>query len=187
MLTKSADIQLRLLNIFVQPYANVKNLGVVLMPPWAYLMKVSIFTSPMCGPYKCLGGTQYKRPYGDVPPTWVAKSTSWYMNDSILNENFGICMDWFFNIFPKFKNILEKSGDFAQIWLKIGQFSIWMCHFFLKILVFIWVYFLILQWRIPTKTNLGYPPQVYDTRSLSICCTQALILYRLRQLAAVWS
>ena len=27
------------------------------------------------------GGTQYKRPYGDVPQTWVAKSASWYMND----------------------------------------------------------------------------------------------------------
>ena len=25
-------------------------------------------------------GTQYKRPYGDVPPTWVAKSASLYMN-----------------------------------------------------------------------------------------------------------
>ena len=29
------------------------------------------------------GGTQYKRPYGDVPPTWVAKSASWYMNDPL--------------------------------------------------------------------------------------------------------
>ena len=26
-------------------------------------------------------GTQNKRSYGDVPPTWVAKSAFWYMND----------------------------------------------------------------------------------------------------------
>ena len=30
-----------------------------------------------------LGGTQYKRPYGDVSPTWVAKSASWYLNDPL--------------------------------------------------------------------------------------------------------
>ena len=30
------------------------------------------------------GDTQYRRPYGDVPPTWVAKSATWYMNDSKL-------------------------------------------------------------------------------------------------------
>ena len=29
-----------------------------------------------------VGGTQYKRPYGDVPPTWVVKSTFWYISDS---------------------------------------------------------------------------------------------------------
>ena len=28
-------------------------------------------------------GIQYKRPYKDVPPTWVAKSASWYMNDPL--------------------------------------------------------------------------------------------------------
>ena len=33
------------------------------------------------------GGTQYKRPYEDVPPTWVAKSTSWYMNDYYKMQN----------------------------------------------------------------------------------------------------
>ena len=27
------------------------------------------------------GGTQYKRPYGDVPPARVATPASWYMND----------------------------------------------------------------------------------------------------------
>ena len=35
-------------------------------------------------------GTQYKRPYGDVPPTWVAKSASWYMNDPLFNTKFCI-------------------------------------------------------------------------------------------------
>ena len=29
------------------------------------------------------GGTQNKRPNGDVPPTWVIKSNSWYMNDPV--------------------------------------------------------------------------------------------------------
>ena len=33
------------------------------------------------------GGDQYKRPFGDVPSTWVpgmeAKSASWYMNSSL--------------------------------------------------------------------------------------------------------
>ena len=29
------------------------------------------------------GGTQYKRPYGNVPPTQVAKSASWYVNDPL--------------------------------------------------------------------------------------------------------
>ena len=29
------------------------------------------------------GGTQYKRPYGDVPPTLVAKSAFWYMNNPL--------------------------------------------------------------------------------------------------------
>ena len=28
-------------------------------------------------------GTQYRRSYGDVPPTWIAKSVSWYMNDPL--------------------------------------------------------------------------------------------------------
>ena len=29
------------------------------------------------------GSTKYKRPYEDVPPTWVPKSGSWYMNDPL--------------------------------------------------------------------------------------------------------
>ena len=29
------------------------------------------------------GGTQYKRPCGDMLPTWVGKSASWYMNDPL--------------------------------------------------------------------------------------------------------
>ena len=33
------------------------------------------------------GGTQYKRLYGDVPPTWVAKSASWYLNDPLKTQN----------------------------------------------------------------------------------------------------
>ena len=42
---------------------------------------VSIWTND---PYSRVGGgTQYKTPYRDVPPTWVAKSTSRYMNDPL--------------------------------------------------------------------------------------------------------
>ena len=41
------------------------------------------------------GGTQYKRPYRDVPPTWVAKSASWYMIPYKVAK-FGIWMGWFF-------------------------------------------------------------------------------------------
>ena len=37
-----------------------------------------------------VGSTQYKRPYRDVPPTWVAKSASWYLNDPLKNAKFGI-------------------------------------------------------------------------------------------------
>ena len=33
--------------------------------------------------------TQYKRHYGDKPPTWVAKSASWCMNDPLQNAKFG--------------------------------------------------------------------------------------------------
>ena len=37
--------------------------------------------------YSADGGTQYKRPNGDVPPTWVAKSASSYMNDLLKMQN----------------------------------------------------------------------------------------------------
>ena len=32
-------------------------------------------------------GTQYKRPNRDVPPTWVAKLASWYINDPCIMQN----------------------------------------------------------------------------------------------------
>ena len=58
-----------------------------------------------------------KRSYRDVPPTLMANSGSWYMNDPLQNAKFGMIMGWFFKIFPnfsqnwlKFKKILEKSG-----------------------------------------------------------------------------
>ena len=82
------------------------------------------------------GVTRYKRPYGDVPPTWVAKSVSWYMNE---------CKIWYINglIFSKFSPILAKIGSNVRkfwknrvilltIWPKIEQIGIWMGHFFLK-------------------------------------------------------
>ena len=44
---------------------------------------------------KFWGSTQFKRPYRDVPPTWVAKPASWYMNDPLWNTEFGI---WIVNL-----------------------------------------------------------------------------------------
>ena len=69
------------------------------------------------------------------------------MNGLIFIYLFTFFFLFFFN-FPnlsqfwlKFEKNLEKSGDLLKIWLKIGPIGIWMGHFFLKILVFIWVYF----------------------------------------------
>ena len=94
-----------------------------------------------------LGGTQYKIPYGNVPPTWVAKSASLYMNDTYntLIKSPMKCKVWYvnwpifqnymngsiFQSFPKIKPKLaqikkkmQKSGDFAQIWRKIDPIGI---------------------------------------------------------------
>ena len=46
-----------------------------------------------------------------------------------------------------------------EIWPKLGPIGIWMGHFFLEKLVFVWVYFQILWRHIPTKTKLEYPPR----------------------------
>ena len=80
-------------------------------------------------------GTQYKRPYENVPPIWVAKSASWYMNDPLWNAEFGVWMGQFFKIFsnlsqnwPKFKKIWKNQTIWPKIWLS----GIWMGHFFLK-------------------------------------------------------
>ena len=54
------------------------------------------------------GGTQYKRHYGDVPPTWVAKSASWYMNESPYKMQ-NLVYEWVdFQNFPKFEPKLAK-------------------------------------------------------------------------------
>ena len=54
------------------------------------------------------GGTQYKRPYKDVPPTWVAKSASWSLNDLLFYAKFGKWMGKFFNYFLKLKPNLAQ-------------------------------------------------------------------------------
>ena len=127
------------------------------------------------------GYSVQKRPYGDVPPTWVAESASWYMNDPLENAKFGIWMGRCFKISPnwsqnwlKFKKILEKSGDFAQNLMQ--NWSNWYMKgsLFLEKLVFVWVYFRILRWNIPTKTKLEYPtgfPLFIDLRILYTCLT----------------
>ena len=55
-----------------------------------------------------------------------------------------------------------------KIWLKIGPIGMWMGHFFLKKLVFVWVYFQILWRHIPTKTKLEYPPGRFRKMEISI-------------------
>ena len=107
------------------------------------------------------GGTQYKRPYGDMPPTWVAKSASWYLNDPLKSAKFGIWMSRFFKIFPnlsqnwlKFKKILENIGRFCSKFCpKLSRLVYEWVTFSWK-LVFVWVYFQILRRHLPTKTKL---------------------------------
>ena len=72
------------------------------------------------------------------------------MNGSICQN---LSQNWF-----KLKNILEKSGDFAQI--LVQNWANWYKNrsLFLEKFVFLWVYFQILRWHIPTRTKLEYPP-----------------------------
>ena len=71
-----------------------------------------------------------------------------------------------FQNFPKFgsnfKNILENLVILLKIWPKIGPIGIWIGHFFLEELVFVWVYFQIRQQHVPTKTKLEYPPPLLE-------------------------
>ena len=86
-------------------------------------------------------GTQYKRLYGDVPPTGVIKSASWYTYEWPL-QNAKI---WYMNgsslrNFPKFKpklaQILEHFWKIGWFCLKldpqIGQIGMRMGHLFWK-------------------------------------------------------
>ena len=52
------------------------------------------------------GGTQYKRPYGAVPSTWVAKSASCISVTPYFMQT--IVYEWV--IFPKFSKIWAKIG-----------------------------------------------------------------------------
>ena len=68
-----------------------------------------------------------------------------------------------FQIFPhlsqnwlKIKKILEKSGDFAKILAQNRTKWYMNGSLFLENLIFVWVYFKILQWHAPTKTKLEY-------------------------------
>ena len=63
----------------------------------------------------------------------------------------------FFKMFKNLSQILkslENFGDFAQNWAN-GYMNGSLFH---EKLVFVWVFFQILQWHIPTKTKLEYPP-----------------------------
>ena len=67
------------------------------------------------------GGTQYKRLYGDVPLTWVAKSASWYMNDHLIKCKIQYTYEWI------------DLSKFPQIWAKtlenFGKIG-WFCSNF---------------------------------------------------------
>ena len=79
----------------------------------------------------------------------------------------------------KFKKILEKLGDWAYNW------SDWYMNvsLFLEKLVFVWVFFQILQLHIPTETKLEYPPRAavnlpnWTTLKLKSHCVGSLKLY----------
>ena len=110
------------------------------------------------------GGYSVQRTLWGVPPTWIAKSASWYDL---------LCKIWYMNgsifqNFPKFEQnqfekILEKSDDFAQN--LVQNWSDWYMNgsLFLEKLVFVWVYFHILWRHIPTKTKLEYTPPDCNT------------------------
>ena len=66
-------------------------------------------------------GTQYKRPYRDVPQTWVPKSASWFINDPFFYAKFGM-NGLIFTIFSNLKKIGKKNQVILVIiWLKLGQ------------------------------------------------------------------
>ena len=61
-------------------------------------------------------GTRYKRPYGDGPPKWVAKSGSWYMYDPLLKMQ-DLVYEWVDFYLRKFwKN---HAQNLAQNWTKL--------------------------------------------------------------------
>ena len=122
------------------------------------------------------GGTQYKRSYGDVLPTWVAKSASWYMNDPIQNAKFGIWMDWFFKIFwnligSNLRKFWKNPVILLKIWPKIEQIGIY------KWVTFSWKIGIcmsllqILRWHISTKTKLEYPQGKISGKAPSACAS----------------
>ena len=85
------------------------------------------------------GDTRYNATYGDVLPTWVAKSDSWYMNDPLQMQN--LVYEWvdfakFFQIRAKIGSHLSKFWKnrliFLKIWPKIEQTGTWMDYFFLQ-------------------------------------------------------
>ena len=52
------------------------------------------------------GGTRYKRPKGDMPQAWVAKSVSWYISEPLMQN---LIYEW------------VDTSQFSQIWAKIGS------------------------------------------------------------------
>ena len=75
------------------------------------------------------------------------------MNGSIFQNFQNLSQNWL-----KFKKILEKSHDIAQNLVQNWTDRYMNGSLFLEKVVFVLVYFQILQRHVPTKTKLEYPP-----------------------------
>ena len=114
------------------------------------------------------GVTQYKRPYGDVLPTWVAKLASWYMWPLIEYKIW--CMNGLiFQNFPKFEpKYFRKFWKNLVILLEMADW--YMNGSLLEKIGICMVYFQILRWHIPTKTKLEYPPDMQAVEGKNLDC-----------------
>ena len=117
-------------------------------------------------------GTQYKRPYEDIPPTLVAELVSCVL--MTLNAKFCLSMGKFFKMFPtfsqiwlKFKKIIEKKTIEKKIIKKSDNFAQNLANWYMNGLLFHLrkrILFEILWRHIPTKTKLEYAPGAQNWR-----------------------
>ena len=111
------------------------------------------------------GGVLGTKDHGDVPLTWVAKSASWYINDSLFNAKFGtdIWMGQFLSFLSTLSQVglnlrtfEKKSGNLVKIWPKMADWYMNVSLLLAK-LVYAWVQFQIPSGTSLPKPNLSYP------------------------------